>query len=114
MKRILSLLAFLLLVSPSGYVAWKSRDMPQFGHLHDDAIYFVSAKSIAEGHGYRILSLPGEPYQTKYPPLFPMLLALVWKVRPDFPGNLPLAIGCVPLLNRLPVKASRSRDPPTS
>src|SRR5580693_4696544 len=91
MRRILGLLIFLLVISPSGYLAWKSRDMPQFGHLHDDAIYFVSAKSSAEGHGYRILSLPGEPYQTKYPPLFPLLLALVWKINPDFPANLYLA-----------------------
>ncbi len=65
--------------------------MPQFGRIYDDSIYFVSAKSIAEGHGYRILSLPGEPFQTKYPPLFPLLLALVWKVQPEFPGNLPIA-----------------------
>ncbi len=65
--------------------------MPQFGHLHDDSIYFVSAKSIAQGHGYRILSLPGEPYQTKYPPLFPLLLALVWKINPNFPANVQLA-----------------------
>jgi hypothetical protein len=65
--------------------------MPQFGRSHDDSIYFVSAKSIAQGHGYRILSLPGEPYQTKYPPLFPLLLTLVWKIKPEFPGNLQLA-----------------------
>jgi len=65
--------------------------MPQFGRSQDDSIYFASAKSIAQGHGYRILSLPGEPFQTKYPPLFPILLTLVWKFKPDFPGNLPLA-----------------------
>ena len=63
--------------------------MPQFGAFHDDAIYLTSAKSLAEGHGYRILSLPGQPYQTKYPPLFPALLALVWKLNPSFPANLP-------------------------
>lgn len=91
MSRILGLLLCLLILSPSAYVAWRARDMPQFGRIHDDSIYFVSAKSIAEGHGYRILSLPGEPYQTKYPPLFPLLLTLVWKVQPEFPHNLPIA-----------------------
>ena len=91
MSRMLSLILCLLILSPSAYVAWQARDMPQFGRIHDDSIYFVSAKSIAEGHGYRILSLPGEPYQTKYPPLFPLLLTLVWKIQPEFPGNLQIA-----------------------
>ncbi len=65
--------------------------MPQFGRwLHDDSIYFVSAKSIADGHGYRILSFPDAPFQTKYPPLHPMVLALIWKLNPEFPANLRL------------------------
>lgn len=65
--------------------------MPHLGYHHDDSIYWVSAKSLAEGDGYRIASLPGEPYQTKYPPLYPALLAGIWKLNPDFPSNLPLA-----------------------
>ena len=40
------------------------------------------AKSIAEGHGHSIPSLPGAPAQTKYPPLFPMLLSIVWWISP--------------------------------
>lgn len=63
--------------------------MPQTGIFHDDALYLVAAKSLAEGNGYKIASLPGEPYQTKYPPLYPALLSLVWRVDPGFPGNLP-------------------------
>jgi hypothetical protein len=58
---------------------------------HDDTIYRASAKSLAEGHGYRIASLPGEPFQTKYPPVLPLLLALLWKLAPGFPENLHLA-----------------------
>ena len=65
--------------------------MPQFGLHQDDAIYFVSAKSLAEGHGYRIDSLPGTPFQTKYPPMLPWLLAPLWKLGPGFPQNLKLA-----------------------
>lgn len=65
--------------------------MPHLGLYHDDGIYCVGAKSLAEGHDYRILSLPDQPHQTKYPPLFPALLALVWKANPAFPANLPLA-----------------------
>ncbi len=43
---------------------------------------------MAEGRGYRILSLPGEPFQTKYPPLWPLALAAIWKIDPRFPENL--------------------------
>ena len=65
----------LLALVPSAYTAWRFRDMPHFGHFHDDSAYFVCAKSIAEGKGYRLLSFPGEPHETKYPPLYPVLLA---------------------------------------
>jgi hypothetical protein len=87
-------LIILLLISwlPSARLAWISRDSPQLGNLHDDAIYWVSAKALAQGHGYRILSLSGEPYQTKHPPLYPLWLSLAWRVDPEFPGNLPFAI----------------------
>jgi hypothetical protein len=71
--------------------------LPAFGLFHDDGIYLVTARSIAEGHGYRITSLPSEPRQTKYPPVFPLLLATVWTLAPDFPANLP-ALKLVPLL----------------
>src|SRR5258708_12890219 len=75
--------------------------MAHFGHLHDDSIYFVCAKSLAGGSGYRILSLPDQPFQTKYPPLWPALLAFIWKVNPQFPENLKWALGAAWLL--LPV-----------
>src|SRR5689334_17105924 len=78
----------LLALVPATRLAWLARDMPHLGHFHDDSIYLVSAKSLAEGHGYRILSLPAEPFQTKYPPLWPLILAAIWKIAPDFPENL--------------------------
>jgi hypothetical protein len=34
--------------------------------------------------------LPDEPWQTKYPPVFPLALSVLWRVDPDFPANLPL------------------------
>ena len=76
---------------PSALVAWANLDMPQFGAVHDDSIYYVSAKAWASGQGHRIISLPGEPWQTKYPPLYPLLLSLVWRVAPEFPSNLRVA-----------------------
>jgi hypothetical protein len=59
-----------------------------FGMYHDDSIYLVSAKSLADGLGYKIISLPGEPVQSKYPIGFPLYLAAFWKLFPQFPQNL--------------------------
>src|SRR5579872_3294585 len=56
-------------------------------YYHDDSLYITTAHSLATGHGYRIESLPGTPRETKYPILFPALLALLWKIDPDYPAN---------------------------
>ncbi len=58
------------------------------GGYHDDGIYVITAKALAQGQGYRLIDLPGAPRQTKYPILYPALLALVWKLWPNFPANL--------------------------
>ena len=63
---------------------------PAIGYYHDDGIYVVNALSLASGHGFRTISLPSELFQTKYPVLYPAILALVWKIFPAFPQNLPL------------------------
>ena len=68
-RKAIAAAVLLLALFPAARLAWMAREMPHFGHLHDDSIYFVAAKSIADGSGYRILSLPDEPFQTKYPPL---------------------------------------------
>lgn len=80
----------LLLLIPSAVFAWRTRSMPEFASLHDDGVLFVTAKSIADG-GYRIASLPENSWQTKFPPLYPLYLSAVWKLNPNFPGNLELA-----------------------
>lgn len=91
LRRAGVLLAFILLLIPSAQFAWRNPDMPDFGRLHDDALMFVSAQGLAQGHGYRLSSLPENPYQTKYPPLYPAYLALVWLFNPSFPENLKTA-----------------------
>ena len=63
-------------------------DPSRFGSYHDDAIYVTTAKALATGEGYRIVSLPYQPAATKYPPFYPFLLSLVWRIDPHFPGNL--------------------------
>jgi hypothetical protein len=65
--------------------------MPQLGSWHDDAIYWISAQSLARQQTYTIGHLPTQPPQTKYPPLYPALLSLVWRLGGAFPGNLPAA-----------------------
>jgi hypothetical protein len=85
------ILLLLALLVPSAIFAWENLDMPQFGFQHDDTIYYVCAKAWATGQGHRIISLPEQPWQTKYPPVFPLLLSLVWRIAPEFPANLKIA-----------------------
>ncbi|MDA0205257.1 MAG: hypothetical protein O3A53_09880 [Acidobacteria bacterium] len=59
-----------------------------FGAYHDDTLYFSAAKALAAGDGSVLPNLPDSPAQTKYPPLYPLLLSLVWRVQPEFPENL--------------------------
>ena len=58
------------------------------GVFHDDGVYVILGKSIATGQGYRFLHLPGSPPATHYPPVYPLLLALLWKIAPKFPENI--------------------------
>lgn len=80
------LIGVVLLLSAGLY--WAGISPAGFGSYHDDGIYLVCAKSLATGQGYRILSLPSAPWQTKYPPLYPLMLSALWRLRPDFPDNL--------------------------
>ena len=73
---------------------------PGYGLFDDDGIYLVTAKSLAEGTGYTVISLPTAIPQTKYPPVFPALLAGIWKMYPHFPQNA-LALRLVPFLSML-------------
>jgi hypothetical protein len=63
--------------------------MPQLGAYHDDAVYWLSARSLPAS--YQIPQLPEQPAQTKYPPLYPALLSGIWAANPAFPQNLPAA-----------------------
>jgi len=58
------------------------------GLFHDDGIYVVVAKSLSQGDGYRIISLPTAPPQTKYPFLYSYLLSWVWSLDRSFPENI--------------------------
>jgi len=69
------------------YLAIATLEPSGFGVWQDDAVYVVTAKSLAQGTGYRHLEMPGQPLQTKYPPLFPVLLSVVWRISDHWPAN---------------------------
>ena len=58
------------------------------GAYEDDAIYTLLAKALASGDGYRMINLPGSPNATHYPPGYPFLLSLLWRMSPAFPENV--------------------------
>jgi hypothetical protein len=76
-----------LLIAVAAFAAIDSRIL---GLFHDDGIYAVAAKALADGEGYRIISLPTVPTQTKYPFFYSEVLSLIWRISPPFPRNIVL------------------------
>lgn len=60
------------------------------GLMVDDAWYVLLAKSLADGSGYRIISSATAAVLPLYPPGFPAILSLVFRLSPDFPDNVAL------------------------
>ena len=90
-RKLLIAAAFLGLLALVAKPVCDSREQWHFGQSGDDGMYWVIAKSLAGGTGYRIASLPGAPYAIHYPPLYPLYLSLAWRWHPNFPGNLKTA-----------------------
>jgi len=59
-----------------------------FGMMLDDAWYLVLAKSLATGQGYTLINSPTPSIVPIYPPAFPFLLSLLYRLSPQFPENL--------------------------
>jgi len=78
----------LLALVPFTWVAFSYRDLPQFRKYQDEGLYLIAGKSLQHSEGYRIASLPGKPFQTKYQPLYPLLLSVLWSIDGRFPENL--------------------------
>jgi len=72
------------------------------GVFNDDGIYLLTAKALAEGQGYVYPHLPGTPPAIHYPPIWPILLAAVWKIAPAFPES----IGWFKLINPVVIAAA--------
>jgi len=58
------------------------------GFALDDGVYVSTAKALACGQGYRLINLPGAPFQKKYPILYPFLLSIIWRANPNFDSNV--------------------------
>jgi len=56
--------------------------------FYDEGVYLIIAKALASGLGYVRDSLPDSPRETLYPPLFPLVLGMIWRLFPNFPDNL--------------------------
>jgi hypothetical protein len=67
------------------------------GVFHDDAVYVVLAKALASGEGYRYVNLPGAPFASHFPPGYPLVLSVFWRVMP----SLNVAVFVFKLLNAL-------------
>lgn len=73
-----------------GITADWSSNKKVLGVFHDDGIYAVVAKSLHDGAGYRIISLPTGPDPTKYPFLYSYILSWLWSSTEKFPDNIGL------------------------
>ena len=62
---------------------------PAVGVFNDDGWYLVLAKSLAAGHGYSLINLSHSGHHF-YPPFYPFLLSLLYRIWPEFPRNLVL------------------------
>jgi len=58
------------------------------GMFIDDAWYLLLGKALATGHGYTLINSPSPGIMPEYPPGFPALLALIFRIYPSFPANL--------------------------
>jgi hypothetical protein len=82
-----TLLAGVVLVV-GALVAWWAGMPYVVGVWHDDGVYALLGRAIASGQGFHYTQFPGAPAATHYPPLYPLLLAAVWRLAPSFPDNI--------------------------
>src|SRR5436853_2210650 len=58
------------------------------GVMNDDGMYVILAKALATGNGYRWIHLPDAPAATHFPPGYPVVLALLWRLVSAFPAKV--------------------------
>ena len=60
-----------------GIAAWSP--IPA-GVWHDDGVYMLVGKAISGGQGFVYDGVAGAPPAAKFPPLYPLILAVLWKL----------------------------------
>ena len=87
MKRLIPIAASVLALSVAAaiYVARLDRVV---GMIVDDAWYVLLAKALATGQGYTLINSPTPGITPFYPPAFPALLAIFYRLSPHFPANV--------------------------
>jgi hypothetical protein len=73
-------------VCTAALAMWAIEPWP-VGVFQDDGLYAILGKALASGEGFRYLNLPGSPGATHYPPGYPLVLAILWRLFPAFPAN---------------------------
>lgn len=66
------------------------------GVWHDDGVYLLLGRALAEGEGLRYHGIAGAYPAPKFPPLYPLTLAGLWSLMPDV-GSVTLAAGILNL-----------------
>ncbi len=71
----------LIAIASCALIAWNGgwRAPPRF----DGAGYAVLARALVSGQGYRAIDHPDRPLHAHFPPGYPLVLALTWRVAPD-------------------------------
>ena len=63
-----------------GLAAW--RPIP-VGVWHDDGVYALVGRALAEGHGFSYHGVVGAPPAVKFPPVYPSFVAGLWRIFGD-------------------------------
>src|SRR5262245_47319401 len=58
------------------------------GMFQDDAWYALLGKALATGQGYTLINSPSPGILPLYPPAFPFLLSIFYRLSPSFPDNI--------------------------
>lgn len=67
-------------------IALRLSSLIATGAFNDDGVYVALGKALAQGSGYHLIYLVGDPVALKFPPGLPALLALAWGVTGSLSG----------------------------